>query len=470
MVSAVMLFACVTASSEAAEFTFFETDGTTVTAVLQLTAAESLTNDVYCFRLAHNGNTIGPIVVDGGSPGSGCRPASLSGVSQSFVVTVTPAFAIIGTVTAEARRNGVLVATRTLEPQPPPPLNSLRVRATVNSEPMEGAGVALPANARVPLGAVVRFEALNQDGAPISASFSLGSASLEAGIVARYAIFPQHALITYLAPGPNEGLFQAVHRGQVSLTIHPDDPNVAAGTITITVENPLRLGSQGNQFDSAIYEMAHATGVPPQFIKAHADKESYPKFNGLSYRYEPIAAPFVSDLDAISTPPVNLRTVAPYSNYRLATRPDANNPGLPSGSILTTADRDVRQSLLVGCDANGANGVPIGIVELDGAHNPTALEIFRCTDIALGKGWARVAGVHAGNRIRRLKANPFTAQTSLAASYGLLQMTPRKAIGDRLWPDTQPRNPSLLFDTASNHAQGGGSLLFGTRAISLKVL
>jgi hypothetical protein len=58
----------------------------------------------------------------------------------------------------------------------------------------------------------------------------------------------------------------------------------------------------------------------------------------------------------------------------------------------------------------------------------------------------------------------FTAQTDLAASYGLLQMGYMTAIGDPInWQGIGGRqNPSYLFDTDANLAAGGGSLGAGT--------
>jgi hypothetical protein len=61
-----------------------------------------------------------------------------------------------------------------------------------------------------------------------------------------------------------------------------------------------------------------------------------------------------------------------------------------------------------------------------------------------------------------LAALDFTAQTTLAASYGLMQTM--YVLGEELnWSTTDGRqNPSLLFDTAENVNGGGGSLSIGT--------
>ena len=57
----------------------------------------------------------------------------------------------------------------------------------------------------------------------------------------------------------------------------------------------------------------------------------------------------------------------------------------------------------------------------------------------------------------------FTAQTSLAASYGYMQIMYVTAIGTMGWSGVQSgaQNPSYLFDTPANLQIGGGSLELG---------
>ncbi len=57
----------------------------------------------------------------------------------------------------------------------------------------------------------------------------------------------------------------------------------------------------------------------------------------------------------------------------------------------------------------------------------------------------------------------FTAQTPLAASYGLLQILYPTAIAPMQWPGVGgARNPSFLFDTQANLSADGGSLMLGS--------
>jgi hypothetical protein len=82
--------------------------------------------------------------------------------------------------------------------------------------------------------------------------------------------------------------------------------------------------------------------------------------------------------------------------------------------------------------------------------------------------WTRFA---TSNTVAQIEsgADDFSAQLSLAASYGLLQVTYATAI-DQKWTGntsgcgaTDPKDPDNLFDTECNLASGGGSLGIGTR-------
>ena len=341
-------------------------------------------------------------------------------------------------------------------PPPPPEAGSLRIRAGLGEEtPGPAGGATLPSEARVPLGGVVTFEATTEDGDVLPSTFSLGEASVEEG-VASLGLFPTSVLLPHETGALNRRTYLAVHLGQVTVTATPDDPEIAPGTLTIHVDAPAALGSAFNEVDAVLVEVAHRWGVPPQFVKAHAHKESSPSFDRMSYRYEPIGA-WVGDLTAISRGP-NLRTVSPYSDYRVATERDTANPALAAGTKLSPEDRDARGGLRIACDKEGKNGRDI----LPSDELVTAWEIFRCNDSRMN--WKREARAAGQSRADSLKSDLFTAQTSLAASYGLLQMTYVTAIDELRWAGTDDgrRNPSLLFDTDENLLAGGGSVNLGT--------
>jgi hypothetical protein len=242
----------------------------------------------------------------------------------------------------------------------------------------------------------------------------------------------------------------------VTLTIRPDNTSIEAGTVTVIVENPKALGSKYNTIDAAIYEVAHRWGAPPQYIKAHAHKESEPMSNRESYRYEPFGGD-TSDLTAISREE-NLRVKLPNARFRLATEKDTLNDALLEGTHLTAADRDVRNVLRIGCNPDGTGGRFMRPED----SKISVWEIFRCSEKQLRMNWEEAAEEDGPASVKAIENDPFTAQTSLAASYGLLQVTHIVAI-EKAWRTADgAQNPSLLFDTDSNLKRGGGSLSVGT--------
>lgn len=341
------------------------------------------------------------------------------------------------------------------------PSAALHVRAGLGSDaPAPAGGIALPATARVALGSVVTFEAVTSEGHTAPARFSLVDVSVDEGVAAG-ALFPDQVLIAYNSNVLHRRSFQAVHRGRVTIKVEPDDTAIDAGTVTVIVENPAALGTANNDVDAALFEVAHRWGAPPQFIKAHARKEAGSGFSPLSYRYEPIG-PY-ADLLAVSRGQ-NLRVKAPYERYRLATARDTLNDALSQGRDVTSADRDVRNGLVIGCDADGTGGHAISAADAE----VSAWEIFRCNDARMN--WKKRAGSRGAARAKALEKDLFTAQTSLAASYGLLQMTYVTAI-DRKWRTADgAHNPSLLFDTEENLKRGGGSLSVGTMMVVRSIL
>ena len=82
--------------------------------------------------------------------------------------------------------------------------------------------------------------------------------------------------------------------------------------------------------------------------------------------------------------------------------------------------------------------------------------------------WYQATGYNAA-RLKQFLADPFTAQTPIAASYGLLQMMYGKAI-EVGWNAAGQRNPSMLFDREGVASTGEGSLVAGTVAVRGAVL
>jgi hypothetical protein len=338
---------------------------------------------------------------------------------------------------------------------PPQPQQTVRVRAAIDFQGVEpAAGVPLPATAHVPLGATFHLEAIDQSGNDVPATFVLGMAT-PAPDIAPKALFRTLTLVRYTADETSSAsAYQAFHKGRVKITVKPTDPSITGGTVTVEVEAPASLGTAVPDIDPQIITVAHRYGVPPAFIKAHAEKES--SLNRLAYRYEPIGA--YGDLRAISRGK-NLRATKIFEDYRLATAKDSKNDLLSEGALISDDDRDVRNRYRIECNADGSGGRPL-------EANDTridAWEIFRCNDARRGIHWTQRA-TNGAARARQLKTDPFTGQTGLAASFGLLQMTFVTAITEQGWKgDAQGnRNPSLLLDTLDAHQRNAGSLEVGT--------
>jgi hypothetical protein len=280
------------------------------------------------------------------------------------------------------------------------------------------------------------------------------------------ALFARHVAIAYAQTLADEASFQAVHLGHVALSITCSAANLS-GTVTLVVETPAGLGSAHPEVDALIYPLAHKTGILPQYIKAQMRQESFDKTTGQlapwAYRYEPLAS-WVGDYGMISrkaTPGAergNLRaTEAPYTEHRFATVKDSANDALAQGVKLNDADKQPRTIYTIRCDPGE---VPTKIEAED--QLVSAAEIVRCNDEV--HKWSRQNKVNA----EKLERDDFTAQSSMAASYGYMQVTYVNAL-DNEWAGitTGEKNPTFLFDTEGNRQVGGGSLDIGTRIMTI---
>jgi len=82
--------------------------------------------------------------------------------------------------------------------------------------------------------------------------------------------------------------------------------------------------------------------------------------------------------------------------------------------------------------------------------------------------WIANAGQDGRARAELIRTNPFTAQTPLAASFGLLQMTYAVAVLEMDWSGDAHgiKHPTYLLDTDSNHSFRLGSLRLGSEKIA----
>ncbi len=315
-----------------------------------------------------------------------------------------------------------------------------------------------PIYAQVPLGLELQIGIRKSDASYVRSKFEVGPASLTGP--ANPTLYPSNAVLEYARDVHEERkTFRAVHIGTQKLTVTPDDPGIRPFTFTLGVFDPGSLGNSDVQYDSQIVTWGNRRGIPPHILKGLIKKESG-TFNPNEYRYEPLNGD-TGDL-GVSVNNYNLED-EPYEHYRMATA-----AGLPRGDLLldlnsgltytTPDDVSPRQVLSV---PRGPNQSLIPLRPVDVCPNAcvSAKEIVFANDNT--QNWTDYANFDI-NDPADLATIEFTAQTPLAASYGLMQ-TMYVVAAELRWRTTDGRrNPSLLFDTPANTAAGGGSLAVGT--------
>jgi hypothetical protein len=306
--------------------------------------------------------------------------------------------------------------------------------------------------AQFPLGSRFFLQLIQRDqsGTPVPVTSSF---TLEPGLIApsinEPTLFPNNVVIEYdPATASATKFFQAIHLGTVTLTITPVDTSIRPTTVRISVNAPVGLGALHNEVDSSLITLGHRRGIPPHFLKGQIQKES--GFDPTAYRYEVLSV----DMNYVSAGQ-NLRARRPYSLYRLAT-----SDGLSQGTDILRADISPRSIYDI---TVRLPFIPLFFVRpiADDDTLVSAENIYLTNDGTAN--WS----TYSPSRAARVATNPgllqFTAQTPLAASYGLLQILYSTAIAPMGWSGVGgAQNPSYLFDTDVNTAGGGGSVSLGS--------
>ena len=347
--------------------------------------------------------------------------------------------------------------------------------------------------ARFPLGSTFQVKLLTRhaDGTytDVPATFTLGGYQFS-GTLDQRALFSSGVVMRYTRNNGEAAVFQAVHLGSQQLTITPQDTTRQPVSTTLSVQPPGSLGSSHPEVDQIIQPVADGTGVPPQMIKGQIAQEG--GFDPLAWRYEPVNADY-GDL-GVSRPKSNYRTTTdPFTMLRLPTIgdqvdpgncktypnvdlriPDATCPGLAQGGmfaqvamnyIATTRfkiripwrDPTTGEPII-----DGTTQQPV-LTDLHGFDRyVSARDVYTYSDPIYH--WSSFASPGSSNKLT------FTAQLTLAASYGYLQLMYGRAITDGWTGNTalcngtnDPHDPSHLYDTECNLQNNGGSVGFGTR-------
>lgn len=343
--------------------------------------------------------------------------------------------------------------------------------------------------ATLPLGSTfqIKLQQLQADGTykDVPSGFSLGSAQLS-GSVDSSALFSGEAAFKYTNQVNNAAVFQAVHLGKQELTITPNDTSLSPVKLTISVENPQTLGSSHTSDDPYIFAVSNATGVPPQMVKGQIRKETLPAFNRYTWRYEPLSRS-VGDREVSRR--ANLRyTATPYTLLRLPTIGDSVNPGNcgKKYGYLMHVDSRIPDKKCIGL-SQGADfsqqvmdqiATTYARIVIPNRDAKTGALTSGTVELSATDRYVSAADVYlysnskyhwTNNTIKSYaKKLAFTAQFSLASSYGWLQVTYVEAIR-RAWKGTggcgpsNARDPYNLFDTPCSLAAHASSLWVGTR-------
>ncbi|MGH9890611.1 MAG: hypothetical protein ACREA0_01230, partial [bacterium] len=413
-------------------------------------------------------------------------------VSQFTPVLITANFSgVIATATLDVVPFSCQSNPAAPECLPPPPSDGCqggapdRPRFRLKAETVPEGGVAkfvpppvdLPPGGRLDFFLGERFRVTTisvnndpdcSDGEEVSADLMLDGQILAAAPVTSEffsqptRLFPQNVLILFAETGKE---FLPVHSGDATLKVSipstGDSFSVAIHIESCPAEDacPFRLGTAHNQFDPEIIRFADLRGIPPQILKAQIQAETDPDFEPQSYRYEPLTV----DFGQVSTGR-NLRTEPRLEPYRLETTVACTEmveldqgAGLPLGN--DTADVTSRHRFQIQTDPNDG---PICEL-LNIPPSPTRRQIdprdrhVSMENILLSnenQNWTQdprtrqeTPGFRNYVRFRQRGNQPFTAQTPIAASYGLMQVLYTTAVLDlnfRQGAVGQP--PSRLFE------------------------
>lgn len=318
------------------------------------------------------------------------------------------------------------------------------------------------------LGLAVKISVNNSDGSLLAHEVAFSDHDLENGIDETIALFPDAAAAVLGATGPTlETTLAVFHRGISTGILNVDGKSI---DLEVSAVAPTAMGSEGNQFDQVIFDVAHKRGIPPQWVKAQIGGEAE-DWNPESYRYEPLSI----DL----TYKEKLRLKGPYKRYRLAT--GAADGDLPKGKDLIDADIVPRAKMRVSTPPGSTQLSPITLdmqcpvrcISVRDIYDAN-LKIQRWDQPGVGNP-AKAKWIK--EQIKNGQPDPlnFTAQTTTAGSYGLMQVLYSTAISQLDWlkanseTDEKPVNPSFLFDTPDNIANGNGSLGLGTAHTIIKM-
>ncbi len=295
-------------------------------------------------------------------------------------------------------------------------------------------------------------------------------------------LFPNNVLIQFAGESERDH-FLPVHSGTGFVVFPASFLEPQGGTAAQPVSVPLgidtcdetgscgfSLGVTFNEVDADVIRMADLRGIPPQILKAQIQQETDPDFDPNSYRYEPLTVDFV-EVEGLL---LDLR----FEPYRLEAHVDCRFlplviVGFQQGSKIPasndSADVTPREKYQIQTDTKDQ---PI-CETVDQPRSPfvrllaprdrhVSMENILITDRdreGRRQNWTVTSTFRDYRRFRRNRGQPFTAQTVLAGSYGLMQVLYTTAVIDLNFTEGGVgRAPSRIFEVRTGLDLGTGYL------------
>jgi len=250
-------------------------------------------------------------------------------------------------------------------------------------------------------------------------------------------------------------IFQAVHLGSQDVVVFSDE--APRQVVSVEVVRPLRLGNDGNTvtFNNVTYNLddllvtwSHKHGMPPQIAKAHVQHESLPFLNVMTYRYEPLSTDYLE-----FSPRGREQRKEPVYQF---TRMEYDS--FPRGANLVDAE-DVHPRSKFNLDKTTTPKTKIS----DSEQMVTAKTIYDNNDY-----WQNWSKFIPSKRAQAIATDPdlelgWPAQTTIAASYGLMQVLYSEAVKFGGGVINGQLRPFYLFDRPEHvGVAGAGSIPTGT--------
>ncbi|HSP17598.1 MAG TPA: hypothetical protein VLV78_22830 [Thermoanaerobaculia bacterium] len=225
-----------------------------------------------------------------------------------------------------------------------------------------------------------------------------------------------------------------------------------------------QLGPAPDTFDSLLIKFADRNGVPPQLLKAQIAQES--SFNPRSFRYEPLSVDFghIAAPTRKGTVPFGVLRNPAFAPWALAQSSNCATVTVAQGAKLKlgSADATAREKYKLAHDARGS--AICRVTSVADVINPNVItaadtlpsmeNVLYTNDDDSKSNWVQAASNKSTTAQRffdyQVDHPPFTAQTVIAASYGLHQLLYETAVGMGFKDAGVGRPPGDLFDKTTS--------------------